>query len=90
MAFYTIRSKRQLMEQIGDNLLFRWFAGFSMDDKIWNHSVFSRNRGGLLEGEVSRRFFAQGLSRAEDADLLSKEPFSVDGTLIEALASHKS
>jgi transposase len=90
MAFYTIRSERQLMEQIDYNLLFRWFVGFSMDDKVWNHSVFSKNRDRLLEGEVSHRFFAQVLSQAEDADLLSKEHFSVDGTLIEALASHKS
>ena len=82
MAFYTIRSERQLMEKIDSNLLFRWFVGFSMDDKIWIHSVFSKNR--------DRRFFAQVLSQAEDADLLSKEHFSVDGTLIEALASHKS
>jgi hypothetical protein len=61
-----------------------------MDDKVWNHSVFSRNRDRLLEGEFSHRFFARVLSQAEDADLLSKEHFSVDGTLIEALASHKS
>jgi transposase len=90
MAFYTIRSERQLMEQIDYNLLFRWFVGFSMDDKVWNHSVFSKNRDRLLEGVVSRRFFAQVLTQAEDAELLSKEHFSVDGTLIEALASHKS
>ena len=90
MAFYTIRSERQLMEQIDYNLLFRWFVGFSMDDKVWNHSVFSKNRDRLLEGEVSHRFFARVLSQAEDADLLSKEHFSVDGTLIEALALHKS
>ena len=90
MALYTIRSERQLMEQIDYNLLFRWFVGFSMDDKVWNHSVFSKNRDRLLEGEVSHRFFAQVLAQAEAADLLSKEHFSVDGTLIEALASHKS
>jgi len=90
IAFYMIRSERQLMEQIDYNLLFRWFVGFSMDDKVWNHSVFSKNRDRLLEGEVSHRFFAQVLSQAEDAGLLSKEHFSVDGTLIEALVSHKS
>jgi len=90
MAFYTIRSERQLMEQIDYNLLFRWFVGFSMDDKVWNHSVFTKNRDRLLEGEVSHRFFARVLAQAEDAELLSKEHFSVDGTLIEALASHKS
>jgi transposase len=90
MAFYTIRSERQLMEQINYNLLFRWFVGFSMDDKVWNHSVFTKNRDRLLEGEVAHRFFAQVLSQAEGAGLLSKEHFSVDGTLIEALASLKS
>ena len=90
MAFYTIRSERQLMEQIDYNLLFRWFVGFSMDDKVWDHSVFSKSRDRLLEGEVSHRFFVQVLYQAEDAELLSKEYFSVDGTLIEALASHKS
>jgi transposase len=90
MAFYTILSERQLMEQIDYNLLFRWFVGFSMDDKVWNHSVFSKNRDRLMEGAVSHRFFAQVLSQAEAADLLSKEHFSVDAMLIEALASHKS
>ena len=90
MAFYTIRSERQLMEQIDYNLLFRWFVGFSMDDEVWNHSTFTKNRDRLLEGEVPHRFFAQVLGQAEGADLLSKEHFSVDGTLIEALASLKS
>ena len=90
MAFYTIRSERQLMEQIDYNLLFRWFVGFSMDNKVWNHSVFTKNRDRLLEGEVAHRFFAQVLLQAEGAGLLSKEHFSVDGTLIEALASLKS
>jgi hypothetical protein len=90
MAFYTIRCERQLMEQIDYNLLFRWFVGFSMDDKVWNHSVFTKNRDRLLEGEVAHQFFAQVLSQAEGAGLLSKEHFSVDGTLIEALASLKS
>jgi hypothetical protein len=90
MAFYSIRSERQLMEQIDYNPLFRWFVGFSMDDKVWDHSIFSKNRDRLLEGEVSHRFFAQVLDQAEAADLLSKEHFSVDGMLIEALASHKS
>jgi len=90
MVFYMIRSERQLMEQIDYNLLFRWFVGFSADDKIRNHSVFSTNRDRLLEGEVSQRFSAQVLSQAEADDLLSKEHFSVDGTLIEVLASHKS
>jgi transposase len=90
MAFYTIRSERQLMEQINYNLLFRWFVGFSMDDRVWDHSSFTKNRDRLLEGNVARCFFARVLGQAERAGLLSKEHFSVDGTLIEALASLKS
>lgn len=90
MALYTIRSDRQLVEQIDYNLLFRWFVGFSMDDEVWNHSTFSKNRDRLLEGDIARRFFAEVRAQAEAAGLLSKEHFSVDGTLLEALASHKS
>jgi len=90
MAFYTIHSERQLMEQIDYNLLFRWFVGFSMDDVVWDHSTFTKNRDRLLAGDVARRFFAQVLGQAERAGLLSKEHFSVDGTMIEALASLKS
>jgi len=90
MAFYTIRSERQLVEQINYNLLFRWFVGFSMDDEVWNHSTFTKNRDRLLAGEVAHRFFAGVLGQAKQADLLSKEHFSVDGTMIEALASLKS
>lgn len=90
MVFYTIRSERQLMEQINYNLLFRWFVGFSMDDEVWNHSTFTKNRDRLLDGEVAHKFFAQVLGQAKKAELLSKEHFSVDGTLIEALASLKS
>ena len=90
MVFYTIRSERQLMEQINYNLLFRWFVGFSMDDEVWDHSTFAKNRDRLLGGEVADKFFAQVLGQAKKADLLSKEHFSVDGTLIEALASLKS
>jgi transposase len=90
MAFYTIRSERQLMEQINYNLLFRWFVGFSMDDEVWDHSTFTKNRDRLLGGAVAHRFFAEVLARADQAGLLSQEHFSVDGTLIEALASLKS
>jgi transposase len=90
MALYTIRSERQLMEQLDYNLLFRWFVGFSMDDEVWDHSTFTKNRNRLLGGDVARQFFAQVLGQAERADLLSKEHFSVDGTMIEALASLKS
>jgi len=90
MALYTISSERQLVEQIDYNLLFRWFVGFSMDDRVWHHSTFTKNRDRLLEGKVAHKFFAQVLEQARTADLLSKEHFSVDGTLIEALASLKS
>lgn len=90
MAFYTIRSERQLMEQINYNLLFRWFVGFSIEDQVWDHSTFTKNRARLLDGEVAHRFFAQVLGQAKRKGLLSKEHFSVDGTLIEALASLKS
>ena len=78
------------MEQINYNLLFRWFVGFSMDDEVWNHSTFTKNRDRLLEGEIAQKFFAQIKAQAEGAGLLSSEHFSVDGTLLEALASIKS
>lgn len=88
--FYSVRGERQLMEQLSYNLLFRWFVGLSMDEEVWDHSVFSKNRERLLEGEVTRRFFEAVLEQAEEAGLVSKEHFSVDGTLIEAWASFKS
>jgi len=78
------------MEQLDYNLLFRWFVGFSMDDCVWHHLTFTKNRDRLLEGDIARRFFAEVLKQAAQADLLSKEHFSVDGTMIEAWASHKS
>jgi len=87
-AFYSIRSERQLMEQLNYNLLFRWFVGLEIDDEVWNHAVFSKNRDRLLNQEVAQLFFAQVKARAEG--LMSDEHFTVDGTLIEAWASHKS
>ena len=78
------------MEQVDYNLLFRWVVGFSMNDKVWEHPTFSKNRDRLLEGEVAHRFFAKVLAQVRKAGLLSKEHFSIDGTLIRALASHKS
>jgi transposase len=86
----TIRSERLLMEQLDDNLLFRWFVGLNMDDPIWNPSTFSKNRERLLEGEVAHAFFDQVLAQARERDLLSDEHFTVDGTLIEAWAGQKS
>ena len=89
-VFYSVRSERMLMEQIQYNLLFRWFVGLAIEDEVWDHSTFSKNRERLLESEVVERFFAQVMKRADEAGLLSREHFSVDGTLIQAWASHKS
>jgi len=89
-VFYSIRSERQLMEQMRYNLLFRWFVGLSLDDAVWNHSVFSKNRDRLFENEVVETFFAEVMRMADKNGLLSKEHFSVDGTLIQAWASQKS
>ena len=89
-VLYTVRSERMLMEQLGYNLLFRWFVGLNMDEPVWVPTVFSKNRDRLLAGDVAEKFFAQVLDQARNADLLSDEHFSVDGTLIEAWASHKS
>jgi transposase len=89
-VLYTVRSERMLMEQLGYNLLFRWFVGLNMDETVWVPTVFSKNRDRLLEGDVAEKFFALVLDQARSADLLSDEHFSVDGTLIEAWASHKS
>jgi transposase len=87
---YSIRGERQLVEQLDYNLLFRWFVGLSMDDEIWNHSVFSKNRDRFLCSEVAVEFFERILAQAREAKLLSEEHFTVDGTMIEAWASHKS
>jgi len=89
-AFYTIRSERLLVEQLDYNLLFRWFVGLSMDEAVWDATVFCKNRDRLLDGDIARRFMAALLGRPEVRTLLSDEHFSVDGTLIEAWASMKS
>jgi len=89
-VFYSVRSERQLMEQMRYNLLFRWFVGLSLEDTIWNHSVFSKNRDRLFENEVIESFFTEVMRQADRQGLLSKEHFSVDGTLIQAWASQKS
>jgi transposase len=86
--FYTVRSERLLMEQINYNLLFRWFVGLEMDEPVWNHAVFSKNRERLLNQEVAQEFFGRVLAEAKPH--LSDEHFTVDGTLIEAWASQKS
>jgi transposase len=89
-ALYGVRSERMLMEQMNYNLLFRWFVGLSPDDRVWDASTFSKNRDRLLEGEVFQHFLAALLNHDKVKPLLSDEHFSVDGTLIEAWASHKS
>ena len=88
--FFSIRSEPMLLEQLRYNLLFRWFVGLSMDDRIWDVSTFSKNRRRFLEGEIAHHFFAAVVERARAGNLLSDEHFTVDGTLIEAWASHKS
>ena len=89
-VFYSVRSERQICEQIRYNLLFRWFVGLAIDDAVWDHSVFSKNRDRLLEHAVVEAFFAEIMRVAEAKGLLCTEHFSVDGTLIQAWASHKS
>jgi transposase len=89
-VLYSIRSERMLMEQLEYNLLFRWFVGLEMDDRVWDGTVFTKNRDRLLAGEIAEGFFQAVLEEARGAGLLSDEHFTVDGTLIEAWAGHKS
>ena len=87
-VFYSVRSERLLMEQLNYNLLFRWFVGLEIDDAVWNHAVFSKNRDRLLNQDLAQKFFARVKEQA--AGLMSDEHFTVDGTLIEAWAGQKS
>lgn len=89
-ALYTIRSERQLIEQLDFNLLFRWFVGLGMDDPVWVATTFTKNRDRLLNGDVAAAFFEAVLIHADAERLLSDDHFTVDGTLLEAWASHKS
>jgi len=89
-VLYSIRSERQLVEQISYNLLYRWFVGLTIDDKVWDHSVFSINRDRLLDHEVIPELFSEVVNLAGKRQLLSEDHFSVDGTLIQAWASQKS
>jgi transposase len=89
-TLYTIRSERQLVQHIEYNLLYRWFVGLDMDDPVWDHSSFTKNRDRLLNETVARAFFGKVLGLAEWQGLVSLEHFTVDGTLIEAWASMKS
>ena len=86
-VFYSVGSERLLVEQIDYNLLFRWFVGLGMDDAVWNHAVFSKNRDRLLSSDVAQRFFAEVNKQAKK--FMSDEHFTVDGTLIQAWASQK-
>lgn len=89
-ALYTIRSERQLMDQIDGNWRYRWFVGLKADDPVWDVTVFSKNRDRLIRGEVSQKFFQKVREQAERAGLLDDEHFTVDGSLIEAWASRES
>jgi transposase len=89
-VLYTIRSERLLMEQLDYNLLFRWFVGLSMDDVVWDHSTFSKNRDRMLDGDIAKEFLSKVLNIARGHGLISDEHFTVDGTLIEAWAGQKS
>ena len=88
--FYTVRSERMLVEELQYNLLFRWFVGLSMDGEVWVATTFSKNRERLLKDAASAQFFAHVVAHAQIQGLMSDEHFTVDGTLIEAWASHKS
>jgi transposase len=90
MILYSIRSERQLMEQLNYNLLFRWFVGLEMDDPVWDVTVFTKNRERLIGGAVSQQLLDSVLVEAREHDLLSEEHFTVDGTLIQAWASARS
>lgn len=89
-VLYSVRSERQLMEQLNYNLLFRWFVGLNADEPVWDVTVYTKNRERLLQADVASGFFAQVVAQARSAGLVSGEHFSVDGTLIEAWAGQKS
>ena len=89
-VLYTIRSERQLMEQLNYNLLFRWFVGLGIDDRVWSPTTFSKHRDRLLRGDVAQGFFAAVRLQADRERLLSAEHFTFDGTLLQAWASQRS
>jgi len=90
MVLYSIRSERQLMEQLNYNLLFRWFVGLEMDDPVWDTTVFTKNRERLIAGEISQQLLLAVIEEAREQQLLSAEHFTVDGTLIQAWANRRS
>ena len=89
-VLYTIRSERQLVEQLQYNLLFQWFVGLSLDDAVWDATTFTKNRDRLLTGDIAEAFFQEVLAEARAHGLMSTEHFTVDGTLLEAWVSQKS
>jgi len=89
-SLYTIRSERLLMEEIDYSILFRWFIGLGMDEPVWSPTTFTKNRDRLLQGDIAAAFFDAVVGQAREANLLSDEHFTVDGTLLEAWASLKS
>jgi transposase len=88
-VLYSVRSERLLCEQLDYNLLFRWFVGLSADERVFDHSTFSKNRDRLLEADIAGALFARVYARAQAEGLTSDEHFSVDGTLIDAWASRR-
>jgi transposase len=90
MVLYSIRSERQLMEELSYNLLYRWFVGLGVDEAVWDATVFTKNRERFIDGEIARKFFYETVEQARAQDAISSEHFTVDGTLIEAWASQKS
>ncbi len=89
-VLYSVRSERMLIEQLRYNMLFRWFVGLSIDDPVWDATTFTKNRERFLDGDIAKEFFGAILDQARRAGYISDEHFTVDGTLIEAWASHKS
>src|SRR5579863_1216338 len=90
MVLYSIRSERQLMEQLNYNLLFRWLVGLEMDDPVWDATVFTKNRERLVAAAVSEQLLLSVVEEARNQELLSEEHFTVDGTLIQAWANRRS
>jgi transposase len=89
-VLYSVRSERQLMEQLDYNLLFRWFVGLNMDDEVWDVTVFTKNRERLMGGGISELLLLAVVEQARSRNLLSEEHFTVDGTLLQAWASRRS
>jgi transposase len=89
-VLYSVRSERLLMEELDYNMLFRWFVGLNMEERVWDPTTFTKNRERLLRGDIAEQFFAGVLDQAREHELLSDEHFTVDGTLLEAAASLKS